>query len=322
MVKFSLSVSAAVCALIKHYLLIEAVILSNDSNITAGGADLVLLLPIHNNSFNLSAGTTSNTSVDFIEAPVVNLDSGSAVLVNNTRLSNVDVYGDEGNTTTRHSVENATSAIDPGFMSHGSSVDDDSSTADGFGTTGFFSDNDGSVSLDSSLDTIDASIDAGSSRTSHDTTDLTTVNGDGSLRTDLGANEPSDGGDQSVLDDIDFSKAPSSTPIAPHGPSPITGQVKLVPGHSDCGGLNFNYTIYMPTSLSTVGYTMLSCEQGYRCQEVEDSHVYRCSEWPSRTPVSFYGQCGGGDYDGQTFCAPGAVCKYISASFSQCLPTY
>ncbi|KAL4145691.1 hypothetical protein PRNP1_011567 [Phytophthora ramorum] len=78
----------------------------------------------------------------------------------------------------------------------------------------------------------------------------------------------------------------------------------------------------MPEETSTSEFTRLTCEAGYRCQDVESSDFFQCKEWPSRDPVAFYGQCGGGNYDGQTFCAPGAVCKYISASFSQCLPTY
>ncbi|EGZ08463.1 hypothetical protein PHYSODRAFT_402007, partial [Phytophthora sojae] len=97
-------------------------------------------------------------------------------------------------------------------------------------------------------------------------------------------------------------------------------QVTLVPGYSDCGGVGFNYTVYMPEDPVTSDLTRLTCEPGYRCQGVDGSDVFTCDVWPSREPVPFYGQCGGGNYDGQTFCAPGAVCKYISPSFSQCLP--
>ncbi|KAG7380474.1 hypothetical protein PHYPSEUDO_007176 [Phytophthora pseudosyringae] len=123
-----------------------------------------------------------------------------------------------------------------------------------------------------------------------------------------------------VSTEVNSTAAPAAT--VKTGPSPISGQVTLVPGYGDCGGYGFNYTVYMPEDPAVSEYTMLTCETGYRCQQAEGSDAYRCKEWPSREPVSFYGQCGGGNYDGQTFCAPGAVCKYISASFSQCLPTY
>jgi hypothetical protein len=111
-------------------------------------------------------------------------------------------------------------------------------------------------------------------------------------------------------------------PTVKAGPTPVAGQVVLVPGYADCGGVGFNYTVYMPEDPATSESARLTCEAGYRCQDIEDKDVYRCKEWPSRDPVDFYGQCGGGNYDGQTFCAPGAVCQYISPSFSQCLPTY
>lgn len=112
------------------------------------------------------------------------------------------------------------------------------------------------------------------------------------------------------------------TPTVKAGPQPIAGQVTLVPGYNDCGGVGFNYTVYMPEDPATGGLTRLACEAGYRCQDIDGSDIFTCAVWPSREPVPFYGQCGGGNYDGQRFCAPGAVCKYISPSFSQCLPTY
>ncbi|KAL3664238.1 hypothetical protein V7S43_010570 [Phytophthora oleae] len=114
----------------------------------------------------------------------------------------------------------------------------------------------------------------------------------------------------------------AAAPTAKPGPTPISGQVTLVPGYRACGGSGFDYTVYMPEETDTSEYTMLTCDAGYRCQQDDSRNVFSCLEWPSRNPVSFYGQCGGTDYDGQAFCTPGAVCKYISASFSQCLPTY
>ncbi|OWZ03300.1 Cellulose binding protein [Phytophthora megakarya] len=117
--------------------------------------------------------------------------------------------------------------------------------------------------------------------------------------------------------------APSTeAPTTKPGPKPISGQSVLVPAYAECGGFGFDYSAYIPDNSFTNVFTMLTCEQGYRCQELNGQDAYICKEWPSHDPVDFYGQCGGGNYDGQTFCAPGAVCKYISSSFSQCLPTY
>lgn len=296
---------------------VDARITVNDSSVIGGDERSIVpsVFSINANSSNLNATITTNTSVPTIGLPTVNDDP---------RLSNIDAHGDRDVPLIAITVKNALSAVDSSW-SDDSSASDDGVTTDRLITTSKPpADDDASMSIDLDANSVDTDI----LPASDNTTVFPTVSDNGSVRTDFIGSDSIDVGSRSATDDRDASKTGTSTLIVPtvppvkDAPSLISGQVKLVHAYDDCGGFNFNYTVYMPTSSSTTLYTMLTCEQGYRCQEVEDSSTFRCNEWPSRSPVSFYGQCGGGDYDGQTFCAPGAVCKYISASFSQCLPTY
>ncbi|KAF1772764.1 Cellulose-binding domain, fungal [Phytophthora cactorum] len=248
------------------------------------------------------------------------VDVGSAS--NDTSASIDVVVGDEsGSNDANGSVASPLSPV----YDNSASVDADTSTTSPTATTATPAVDDGSAHSDSStipwVDDTSTSIAASPTAT----TATPAVVDDGSVLTDSG--------DDSTLDDTSVATdAPTSmptvaspdtpAPTAKAGPIPISGQAKLVPGYEDCGGFGFDYKAYMPKDVDTSMYKMLTCEKGYRCQEVQGSSTYRCNEWPSGDPVPFYGQCGGGNYDGQTFCAPGAVCKYISVSFSQCLPTY
>ncbi|ETL98480.1 hypothetical protein F442_04788 [Phytophthora nicotianae P10297] len=322
MVKISFVLVIAACAIMGNSILTEAANAGSSSNNTSGSIDVVVGDESKSNDASGSVATTVTPVYD------------------NSASTDID-------TTTSPTATTATPAVDDGSARTDSSSSDFADVSD---------DSSSSVDTDTispSVTTATPSVDAGSSQSDSstissvddsasvdvDTTSPTAttatpaVIGDGSALPDSSASSAADVGDDSTVGDTSITTdaptlkptmANSGTPAptAKGRPVPISGQVKLVPGYEDCGGFGFDYMPYMPKSVDTNAYTMLTCEKGYRCQEVQGSNTYRCKEWPSNDPVPFYGQCGGGNYDGQTFCAPGAVCKYISASFSQCLPTY